>query len=188
MLSLTSLTILILAISPASAVIINNNNGRHSTTSRIIGAVVAVVIVLALLSLLCIARRRRARAGGPLLGGFAPGSTGAGKFGGGFNRWGAGNNNQNQNQSAYNQPNAGYFPGGPPAGAKYPPGEQAGPPPYTSTAKPGTFSAVRIYPSFTRGDPRTYPPRFTAGWTAPGPRCAAGDVCRSPWSAAAGPR
>ncbi|KAJ7022585.1 hypothetical protein C8F04DRAFT_1137764 [Mycena alexandri] len=137
MLPFTSLTIftLSLAISPASAIIISNN-GHRSTTSRIIGAVIAVVIFLALLTILCVARRRRARAGGPLLGGFAPGSTGAGKFGG-FNRWGQGNTH-NQNQGAYQtggQPS--YFPGGHPAGAKNPPGDQV-PPPYTST---GAFSA-----------------------------------------------
>ncbi|KAF7364583.1 hypothetical protein MVEN_00327300 [Mycena venus] len=134
-----------LAIRPVHAFTNNNGNFHRSTTSRIIGAVIGVVVLLGILVFLCVMRRRRARAGGPIIGtGFAPGGTGTGKFGGGFNRWGNRNTQygQNQNQAAY-QP--GYFPGGTTDGGKYPPpaGEPV-PPPYTS-ANPnqqgGAFSA-----------------------------------------------
>ncbi|KAJ7811879.1 hypothetical protein B0H14DRAFT_2858562 [Mycena olivaceomarginata] len=112
----------------------NNNNVHHrSTTSRIIGAVIGVAVLLAILAFICVARRRRARSAGPILGGpgFAPGNTKP-AFGG-FNRpWGQ---QQNQNtQWQQQQPNQGsYFPGGAPAGGKYPPpaGSSEPAPPYT---------------------------------------------------------
>ncbi|KAJ7797910.1 hypothetical protein B0H14DRAFT_2909121 [Mycena olivaceomarginata] len=114
---------------------------RPTTTSRIIGAVIGVAVLLAILAFICVARRRRARSAGPILGGpgFAPGST-AKPAVGGFNRpWGQ---QQNQNtQWQQQQPNQGsYFPGGAPAGGKYPPpaGSSEPAPPYTP--QPGTFS------------------------------------------------
>jgi hypothetical protein len=111
-----------------------------------------VAVLLAILAFLCVARRRRARSAGPILGGpgFAPGNTKP-AFGG-FNRpWGQ---QQNQNtQWQQQQPNQGsYFPGGAPAGGKYPPpaGSSEPAPPYTPP--PGTFSPVRfLFSDFVAG-------------------------------------
>ncbi|KAF8191911.1 hypothetical protein K438DRAFT_1762493 [Mycena galopus ATCC 62051] len=132
-----------LAISPAYA-FNNNDNFHHSTTTRIIASVIVLLVILALVVLCAVQRRRRMRGAGPMFGGFAPGGTSAGNFGGWSHPWGGQTQTQNtqwqnQNQGGYNyQPDGqpyypggqsqSYYPGGP--GTKYPPGAPV-PPPYT---------------------------------------------------------